>query len=102
MGIYQPTLKVTRGAEFVGKKTKQITSDKRFQITVASAGAGAAVCGTVGAAGGTIVGGTAGALIGVVPALFTFGLSIPIGAVIGGGTGCVVGAASGASVGFVG
>jgi hypothetical protein len=38
----------------------------------------------------------------VVPALFTFGLSIPICAAIGGGTGLAVGSTVGASTGAVG
>merc|ERR1711971_1479405 len=49
--------------------------------------------------------GTTGALVGgavgIVPALFTFGLSIPIGAMIGGGAGLCVGAVGGSSAGAV-
>merc|ERR1712151_940107 len=81
---------------------KKLAYDRRFQITAVSAGASTAVCGTAGAAGGVIVGGAVGALVGIVPALFTFGLSIPIFAIVGGGAGLVVGAAGGATVGFVG
>merc|ERR1711988_867581 len=50
-------------------------------------------------AGGTVgmaTGGTIGAAIGVVPALFTFGLSIPVGAVVGGGLGMCAGSTTGA------
>merc|ERR1711879_265909 len=47
-----------------------------------------------------------GAAIGVVPALFTFGLSIPVGAVIGGGLGLCAGSSTGAvgggAVGYYG
>merc|ERR1712242_533395 len=46
--------------------------------------------------------GTAGALAGLPLALFTFGLSVPVGAVFGGGAGLAVGAATGASIGTVG
>jgi len=49
-----------------------------------------------------MTGGAIGAAVGVIPAFFTFGLSIPIGAAIGGGTGLVVGTAGGATVGAVG
>merc|ERR1712056_127228 len=56
----------------------------------------------MGAVGGMVCGGAAGALVGVVPALFTFGLSIPIGAVVGGGAGLFLGGAAGTSVGFAG
>merc|ERR1712176_4965 len=40
--------------------------------------------------------GTIGAAIGLVPAIFTFGLSIPVGAALGGG----IGATTGGTVGF--
>mmetsp|Transcript_21876 Transcript_21876/g.51085 ORF Transcript_21876/g.51085 Transcript_21876/m.51085 type:complete len:361 (+) Transcript_21876:99-1181(+) len=77
-------------------------SDSRVQVTLLSAGAGATALGTAGAACGTLAGATAGALLGVVPAVFTFGLSIPIGAMIGGGGGLCLGTATGSTVGFVG
>eukprot|EP00439_Symbiodinium_sp_Y106_P075784 s872_g15.t1 len=48
-------------------------------------------CGTVGMAGGGFV----GAICGLVPALLTFGLSIPIGAMIGGLVGWFCGLVSG-------
>mmetsp|Transcript_46437 Transcript_46437/g.83851 ORF Transcript_46437/g.83851 Transcript_46437/m.83851 type:complete len:80 (-) Transcript_46437:28-267(-) len=41
-----------------------------------------------------------GAAVGIVPAVFTFGLSIPVGAMLGGGAGCVTGAATGAGTGL--
>lgn len=117
--IYQPRVKVKKTAKYIGDKVKdsaeytdakvrnlglnvkELACDKRFQITVASAGTGAAVLGTAGAAGGTMIGGATGALIGLVPAVFTFGLSIPIGAVVGGGFGCAAGATAGGTAGFV-
>merc|ERR1712014_544748 len=60
---------------------------------------------TVGAAGGglgLLAGGAAGAAVGLVPALFTFGLSIPVCAAIGGGAGACLGTAAGGTTGFVG
>merc|ERR1712151_1381246 len=59
----------------------------------------AAVAGAVvgGAATGTF-GTVAGAAVGIVPAIFTLGLSIPAGAVVGG----CVGTAVGGTVGAVG
>lgn len=57
---------------------------------------------TVGAAGGAFgmaVGTVAGSAVGVLPALFTFGLSIPVGAVMGGAAGLCGGAAAGGSTG---
>merc|ERR1719387_2858406 len=43
-----------------------------------------------------------GAAVGVVPAIFTFGLSIPVCAVIGGGAGLAAGTAVGSGAGAVG
>merc|ERR1712137_136490 len=45
---------------------------------------------------GLAAGATIGAAVGLVPALFTFGLSIPVGAAIGGS----IGASTGGTVGF--
>merc|ERR1719499_925142 len=47
------------------------------------------------------MGGAVGAVIGLVPALFTFGLSIPFCAVIGGGCGGAIGTAVGGTAGGV-
>merc|ERR1712187_1047065 len=52
--------------------------------------------------GGCASGGAVGAAIGLVPAVFTFGLSIPFFTVVGAGMGLVSGAATGGSLGFVG
>jgi hypothetical protein len=81
--------------------TKAILADKRFQCGAAGAGTGAAALGTGGAVIGTVVGGATGALVGVIPAFFTFGLSIPIGAAIGGSAGFCTGAVAGTTTGFV-
>ena len=83
-------------------KTIEIVSDKSVQVTAVSATGGAAVLGAGGAATGLVAGGTVGAAVGLVPALFTFGLSIPIGAAIGAGCGVVAGTAVGSTAGFVG
>ena len=40
--------------------------------------------------------------MGLLPALFTFGLSIPFGAVVGGGCGMVIGGTVGSAVGGTG
>ena len=47
----------------------------------------------IGGGIGTVIGATIGAALGVIPALFTFGLSIPVFAAVGGGTGLVMGSA---------
>jgi hypothetical protein len=71
-------------------------------VTSTSAVAGAMVGGTTTGAVGCI----AGAAVGLVPALFTFGLSIPAGAMVGlcAGTtvGGTVGAVSGGAIGYTG
>merc|ERR1711920_825120 len=59
----------------------------------------------LGAGGGAIglaTGGLAGAAVGILPAIFTFGLSIPVGAVVGGGTGLCLGSIVGGTSGVVG
>merc|ERR1712203_547136 len=61
-------------------------------------GGGAAV-GAGGAAVGLVTGGTVGAACGVPFALITFGLSIPVSAMVGGGFGLVTGGAVGTTVG---
>merc|ERR1712190_628396 len=83
-------------------KTMEIASNKTVQVTAASAAGGAVTLGTAGGVTGLATGGTLGAAIGLVPALFTFGLSIPIGAAIGGGCGLVAGTAVGGTTGLVG
>merc|ERR1719221_948075 len=72
-----------------------------IQVTAGSALAASAILGSTGAVAGTTVGAVTGAAVGVIPALFTFGLSVPIGGVIGGGVGCAVGTATGASAGLL-
>jgi len=97
-------------ARTTGRRTKELALDsaskaqalaktKSFQVTTASAAAGAAAGGTAGAAAGTLAGAGVGAMVGLPAALFTFGLSIPVCATIGGGVGCVTGATGGGAVG---
>merc|ERR1712185_634560 len=65
--------------------------------------AGAVALGAASGAVGVVIGGVVGGAVGVVPALFTFGLSIPVcavaGAAIGGGTGVTVGGSTGLAAG---
>merc|ERR1711879_924894 len=76
----------------VVEKVQIVAKDPHAQVTAASAAAGGVVvavpCGTIGLMGGAIV--------GFVPAVFTFGLSIPVFAVAGGGAGFCIGGATGA------
>jgi hypothetical protein len=85
-----------------GRALAEVASSRRAQACAVGAATGAVALGTAGATGGALVGGTTGALVGVVPAFFTFGLSIPIGAVVGGSAGVCVGGAAGTTVGFLG
>merc|ERR1711862_636876 len=86
-------------------RVREAAKDPNVRKIAASTVGGAAVVGSAGGVGlgaGTVV----GAAVGVVPALFTFGLSIPVGAAIGGGIGLVtggsVGAVGGGALGFAG
>jgi len=74
--------------------------DTECQKTAGCAVGGAVVFGAAGGAAGTVTGAAVGIAVGVVPALFTFGLSVPVGAMIGGGLGMTVGGATGSTAGF--
>jgi hypothetical protein len=96
---------VTLTKDKIGKvmeKPIAIAREPKVQVTTAGAAAGTVAGGAMGGGAGVLV----GAAVGVVPAIFTFGLSIPITAVIGGSVGLVagsgVGAVSGGAVGFAG
>jgi len=82
--------------------TKDFASKKSVQTTAASAVGGAMAVGTGGAVAGVATGSIAGAAAGLPLALFTFGLSIPVCAVLGGGAGLVVGVTTGATAGAMG
>merc|ERR1719378_298772 len=79
--------------------TKQFAADKPV---ASSAATGAVLLGTGGGAAGLAAGGAAGAAAGLPLALFTFGLSIPVGAMIGGGAGACVGASAAGTAGAIG
>jgi len=71
-------------------------------VSAAGALGGAAAGGVSGGAAGLATGCVIGALCGVPAAFFTFGLSIPMGAAMGGATGLCAGAVTGGAVGLVG
>lgn len=77
-------------------------ADKNVQVTAASAVGGAAALGASGGATGLVTGSAIGAACGIMPALFTFGLSIPVGAVLGGSAGLCMGTVAGGTMGLVG
>jgi len=101
-GVHVSTAYTQEKARATADFVKTAASNRHVQVSTAGAGFGAAALGTAGAASGACVGGTVGALVGLVPAVFTFGLSIPIGAAVGGSTGLFVGGAAGCSLGFAG
>mmetsp|Transcript_95525 Transcript_95525/g.275825 ORF Transcript_95525/g.275825 Transcript_95525/m.275825 type:complete len:426 (-) Transcript_95525:178-1455(-) len=79
-----------------------LAQDRGLRVAVAlAAGGGAATCGAVGGACGLVLGSVAGAVAGTAPAVLTFGLSVPTGAVAGGALGSSLGAIASGSVGFV-
>lgn len=82
-----------------GAESAQVSPE--VKIAAASAVGGAVLCGTVGGTAGTVVGGFTGAAVGILPAFFTFGLSIPVFAIIGSGAGLCLGATTGGGVGLV-
>eukprot|EP00928_Gymnodinium_smaydae_P061400 TRINITY_DN45483_c0_g1_i1.p1 TRINITY_DN45483_c0_g1~~TRINITY_DN45483_c0_g1_i1.p1 ORF type:complete len:516 (+),score=71.31 TRINITY_DN45483_c0_g1_i1:85-1632(+) len=89
---------VHEGASLIGGALR----NRKVQLTLTSSATGAVATGLVGGVAGTIAGVTVGGALGVIPSFFTFGLSIPAGATIGGGLGCCIGTAAGSSVGAVG
>jgi len=94
--------KTAEAAALAKQKVAAAAGDRGVQVGVASAVGGGLVVGAGGAATGCAAGGAVGAAVGLLPALFTFGLSIPIGAFIGAGCGTVAGGAIGGTVGFTG
>lgn len=93
----------TYSADVVNRlPTKEELRSPQYQAATVTAVGGAAVGSTSGAAVGLVSGGTVGAIVGLVPAIFTFGLSIPLFAAIGGTCGAAAGAVAGGSAGFVG
>lgn len=90
--------KAKASADFV----KSAASNREVQVSALGAGCGSIALGTAGAAAGACGGGLVGGLVGLVPAVFTFGLSIPIGIAVGGTTGLVAGGAAGSGLGFAG
>jgi len=94
--------RATHAVETTKARTADLASAKAVQVTAASAAGGAIAMGTSGAATGLFTGGAVGAAVGIVPAVFTFGLSIPVFAMVGSGCGLVAGTAVGGAAGLVG
>lgn len=81
---------------------KDLLSQPDMRLALASAVGGAAALGASGGVVGLTAGGALGAICGLAPAVFTFGLSVPLGAVLGGGVGVCFGTTVGSVIGFVG
>jgi len=80
----------------------EVVSDRQVQVTATAATGGAIVLGTGGGTVGLLTGSALGAVFGLIPALLTFGLSVPVFATVCGGTGLCAGAAIGGAAGLVG
>jgi len=91
-------VKMNNGVEVIKQKVNKL---ERHHVVIGGAGAGAVAGGAAGGGGGILAGGAIGAVVGVVPAIFTFGLSIPVCAVIGGAIGGGVGVTAGGTGGAV-
>jgi len=94
--------KTSEVADLAKKRSSEVVSDRGVQVAAVSAVGGGVVVGAGGAATGFVAGGALGAAIGILPAIFTFGLSIPVGAVMGAGCGVAVGGTVGGVSGFTG
>merc|ERR1712151_1291179 len=96
------TVEVLDLAKSKAYKSYELATTTKVGVTSTAAIAGAMVGGAATGTFGTV----AGAVVGIVPAVFTFGLSIPAGAVVGGCVGTAVGgsvgAVSGGAVGYAG
>merc|ERR1740121_397543 len=94
--------KAVYGVEVARIKAMALASDRACQVAACAALGASVVFGTGGAVLGSLVGATAGAAIGLVPAIFTFGLSIPVFALMGGGLGWSLGMVFWGIVGLLG
>ncbi|CAK0890290.1 unnamed protein product [Prorocentrum cordatum] len=86
----------------VRAKTADVISNRAVQVTAASAVGGAVLAGGASGLLGLALGTAGGASVGVVPPIFTFGLSIPLFAAVGGGLGLAVALPAGGAAGAVG
>jgi len=86
----------------LSEDVREVISDRQVRVTATAATGGAIVLGTGGGAAGMLAGSALGAAWGLLPALLTFGLSIPFCATVCGGAGLCAGAALGGAAGLVG
>jgi hypothetical protein len=97
--IQLATTQLGDAADDFKNKAVVLVRDPQFQTCTLATTTGAVTFGTAGGAFGLASGVVAGSVAGVVPALLTFGMSIPAGAVIGGSGGLFSGILIGGSAG---
>jgi hypothetical protein len=97
-------LKCAAADALQGAKAKAASaiSNRAVQVTAATAAGGAVLMGGASGVLGLALGVMSGASVGMIPALFTFGLSIPLFAAVGGGFGLFAGLPVGGTAGAVG
>lgn len=86
----------------IGSSLPGLPQDHSSHAILAAATGGAIAVGASAGSAGAVAGGTLGAAFGTVPALFTFGMSIPLGAAVGSSIGLCAGVVTGGTVGFWG
>lgn len=101
-GAQQTSLAVLHTTQFVASSTWSLAMDPKAQATVVCAAGSAVVLGGLGGAAGTLTGGVLGASAALPAAVFTLGLSVPVGILVGSSTGLCVGTTIGGTVGFLG
>jgi len=101
VAVIQLTSKAEGTAVELKDKAVGILRDPQFQTCTILTAGGTITIGAIGGAFGLAVGTVTGSAAGFVPALFTFGLSIPVGGALGGGMGLCTGAAAGSGMGAV-
>jgi len=91
-------VKMSNGVDVIKQKANKL---ERHHVVMGGAGVGGVAGATAGGGAGVVAGGAVGAAVGLIPAIFTFGLSIPVFAVIGGAIGGGAGATAGGTGGVV-
>lgn len=98
----QQAIAIAKGrAHVLREQTVTLVKHPKFQTIALGGGSGLVIMGPTCCFIGGGAGIAIGTAIGCVPALFTFGLSIPVGAVIGGAVGSGLGLAAGGGGGLI-
>lgn len=86
----------------VTTKLKTWFGDEGVQVAGAAGATGSLAGFATGGAFGIFIGGAVGGALGMLPAIFTFGTTIPLGIFIGSGCGATIGSSVGGATGFFG